>query len=44
MLSIIKTISLNGLEGCLINVQVDVAAGMPSCEIIRIARYKYKRG
>lgn len=34
MLSNIKTISLNGLEGYIINVQVDVSRGMPSWEIV----------
>ena len=34
MLSIIKSISLNGLDGYAINVQVDVSAGMPSWEIV----------
>ena len=30
----IKSISLNGLEGYIINVQVDVSAGMPSWDIV----------
>ncbi len=34
MLSIVKSMSLIGLEGYLINVQVDVSAGMPSWEIV----------
>lgn len=34
MLSKINSISLHGLEGCLIEVQVDVAAGMPNWEIV----------
>lgn len=34
MLSIIKSMSLVGLEGYLISVQVDVSAGMPSWEIV----------
>ena len=34
MLSIVKSISLIGLEGYLINVQVDISAGMPSLEIV----------
>ncbi len=34
MLSIIKSMSLMGLEGYLINVQVDVSAGMPCWEIV----------
>lgn len=44
MLSKIKCISLHGLEGYLIEVQVDISAGMPYWEIVRIARYKCKRG
>ena len=43
MLSIIKTVSLNGLAGYLVNVQVDITSGMPSCDIIRITRYKQKK-
>lgn len=34
MLSIVKTIALNGLDGYVISVQVDVSAGMPSWEIV----------
>lgn len=34
MLSTIKTISLHGLEGYLIEVQVDVSAGMPYWEVV----------
>ena len=34
MLSLVKSISLNGLEGYYINVQVDVSGGMPSWEIV----------
>ena len=40
MLSIIKTISLHGLEGYLIDVQVDITGGMPTWEIIRLTRYE----
>lgn len=29
MLSIVKSMALYGLDGCLINIQVDVAKGMP---------------
>ena len=43
MLSIIKTISLHGLEGYIINVQTDITGGMPNWEIIRTTRYKHKR-
>ena len=34
MLSIVKTVSLNGLDGYLINVEVDVSAGMPSFDVV----------
>ena len=34
MLSIVKSMSLIGLEGYLINVQVDISAGIPSWEIV----------
>lgn len=34
MLAIVKSMALNGLEGYLVDVQVDVSAGMPSWEIV----------
>lgn len=34
MFSVVKSICLNGLEGQLINVQVDVSAGMPAWDIV----------
>lgn len=34
MLSVIKTIVLQGLDGVLVNVEVDISQGMPSWEII----------
>lgn len=34
MLSIVKSMSLHGLEGYLIDVQVDVSSGMPSWEVV----------
>ena len=34
MLSIIKSIALNGLDGYVIDVQVDISAGLPSWEIV----------
>lgn len=34
MLSMVKTISLNGLEGHLIDVQIDITSGIPSFEIV----------
>lgn len=34
MLAIVKSMALNGLEGYLVDVEVDVSAGMPSWEIV----------
>ena len=34
MLSIIKSMSLTGLDGYLVFVQVDISAGMPGFEIV----------
>lgn len=34
MLSMVKTISLNGLDGQLIDVQIDIASGIPSFDIV----------
>lgn len=34
MLSIVKSMSLQGLEGILVNVEVDISAGMPSWEVV----------
>lgn len=34
MLSIVKTMSLHGLNGYLIDVEVDVSSGMPSWDIV----------
>lgn len=34
MLAIIKSMSLHGLDGYLVEVQVDVSGGMPSCDIV----------
>ena len=39
MLSTIKSIALHGLDGYLIEVQVDVSAGMPCWEVVRASRY-----
>jgi len=44
MLSKIQSIALHGLEGYLIEVQVDVSSGMPCWEVVRTTWYKYKRG
>ena len=43
MLAITKSIALQGLEGYLISIQVDISAGMPYFEIVRFTRYKRKR-
>lgn len=43
MLSIVKSIALHGLEGYLVDVQVDVSSGLPSWEVVRTTRYKCKR-
>lgn len=34
MLSIVKSMALHGLDGYLIDVQVDVSSGMPSWEVV----------
>lgn len=39
MLSIVKSMSLNGLDGYLVSVQVDVSAGIPAWEIVRTSRH-----
>ena len=39
MLSIVKSMSLMGLEGHLIEVQVDVSAGIPCWDIVRSSRH-----
>ena len=43
MLSIVKSMALHGLAGDLVDVQVDVSSGLPSWEVVRLARYKCKR-
>lgn len=43
MLSIVKTMGLQGIEGYLICVQVDISSGMPYWDIVRLSRYKRKR-
>lgn len=42
MLSIIKSMSLIGLEGYLVYIQVDISGGMPCFDMVRITRYKCK--
>jgi len=43
MLSKIKSIALNGLDGNLVEIQTDISNGIPEFEIVRIARCKCKR-
>ena len=43
MLSIIKSICLQGLSGYIVNVEVDVSRGIPNWEIVRTSRHKHKR-
>lgn len=43
MLSIVKSMALNGINGYLVDVQIDVSAGLPHWEIVRLARYSSKR-
>ena len=38
MLSIVKSIALQGLDGYIVDVQVDVSSGLPSWEIVRAPR------
>ncbi len=40
MLSIVKSMALHGLDGYLVDVQVDVSSGLPNWEVVRFARYK----
>ena len=34
MLSIVKSMALQGLDGYLVDVQVDISSGMPSLEVV----------
>lgn len=43
MLATTQSIGLQGLDGYLISIQVDISKGMPSFEIVRITRYQCKR-
>lgn len=40
LLSIVKSMSLIGLEGYLVSIEVDVSAGIPCWDIVRLTRYK----
>jgi len=37
MLSIVKSLALQGLDGYIVDVQVDVSSGLPAWEIVRFA-------
>lgn len=37
MISIVKSMALHGLEGYLVDVQVDVSNGLPYWEVVRFA-------
>lgn len=43
MLSVVQSMSLQGLNGYLVSIQVDISAGLPNFEIVRFARYERKR-
>lgn len=40
MLSIVKSMALHGLDGYLVDVQVDVSSGLPNWEVVRLTRCK----
>ena len=42
MLSITKSMALHGLEGFLIDVQVDISSGMPSWDIVGLPEVSVK--
>ena len=39
MLSIVKSMALNGINGYLVDVQIDVTGGLPHWDIVRVTRY-----
>ena len=43
MLSIVKSMSLNGINGYLVEVQVDIAEGIPYWEIIGLPDISVKK-
>ena len=43
MLSKIKSIAVNGLDGNLVEIQTDISNGIPEFEIVRVTRYNSKR-
>lgn len=34
MLTIVRSLALNGLDGCIVQVEVDVSSGLPGLEIV----------
>lgn len=40
MLSIVKSMALHGLDGYLVDVQIDVSSGLPNWEVVRTSRCK----
>ena len=44
MLSIVQSMGLHGLEGYLINVEVDTSAGLPSFDIVGLPDVSVKEG
>ena len=43
MLAIVQSMELQGLSGYLVSIQVDISAGLPHFEIVRLTRYNCKR-
>lgn len=43
MLATVQSMSLQGLNGYLVSIQVDISSGLPNFEIVRFTRYKCKR-
>ena len=39
MISIVKSMALHGLDGYLVDVQVDVSSGLPCWEVVRSPWY-----
>lgn len=36
MLAVVQSMALNGLNGYLVSIQVDISAGLPQFDIVRI--------
>ena len=43
MLSTVQSMALQGLNGYLVSIQVDISAGLPHFEIVRVTRCKCKK-